>query len=55
MIVLLIAAAAIYLAIDELGEVLLLAGFAGLTIALVVFQERRSGRALEPFERRERE
>jgi Ca2+-transporting ATPase len=47
MFVLLIAAAAIYLAIGELGEGLLLAGFAGVTVALVIFQERRSERALD--------
>jgi Ca2+-transporting ATPase len=47
MFLLLALAAASYLALGELGEGLLLAAFAGLTLALVILQERRSERALE--------
>ncbi|HET7843290.1 MAG TPA: cation-translocating P-type ATPase [Xanthomonadales bacterium] len=47
MFLLLALAAAIYLAIGDLGEGLMLAGFAALTVALVVFQEARSEKALE--------
>jgi Ca2+-transporting ATPase len=44
---LLAAAAGIYLVIGDTGEGLLLAAFAGVTVGLVVFQERRSERALD--------
>ena len=47
MFALLIAAAVVYLVIGDLAEGLLLAGFAGLTVALVFVQERRSERALQ--------
>ena len=47
MFLLLLVAAAIYLALGDLGEGLLLAFFAVMTVALVVLQERRSERALE--------
>jgi Ca2+-transporting ATPase len=47
MFLLLALAAASYLLLGELGEGLLLGGFAGLTLTLVVLQERRSERALE--------
>jgi P-type Ca2+ transporter type 2C len=44
---LLLVAAAIYLVIGDLGEGLLLAFFAVMTVGLVVLQERRSERALD--------
>lgn len=47
MFLLLLVAAAVYLAIGDLGEGLLLAGFAVVTVGLVVAQERRSARALD--------
>jgi len=47
MFLLLALAAASYLLLGELGEGLLLGGFAALTLTLVVMQERRSERALE--------
>jgi Ca2+-transporting ATPase len=47
MFLLLIVAAAIYLVIGDLGEGLLLAFFALVTVGLVIFQERRSERALD--------
>ena len=47
MFLLLCAAATVYLVVGEPGEGWLLATFAGLTVALVVFQEARSERALE--------
>ena len=47
MFTLLLAAAAIYLVIGDLAEGVLLAAFAGLTVALVFMQERRSERALQ--------
>jgi Ca2+-transporting ATPase len=47
MFLLLALAAGIYLAIGDLGEGLMLAAFAALTVALVVFQQARSERALE--------
>lgn len=47
MFVLLLAAAALYLLIGDLGEGLLLGGFAALTVALVVLQERRRERSLQ--------
>jgi Ca2+-transporting ATPase len=47
MIALLLLAAGIYLALGDLGEGLLLAAFALLTVGLVVVQERRSERALD--------
>ena len=47
MFLLLLVAAAIYLAIGDLGDGLLLAFFAVLTLSLVVLQQRRSERALE--------
>jgi len=47
MFLLLLAAAAIYLLLGDLGEGLLLAGFAVATVGLVVLQERRSERALD--------
>ncbi len=47
MFVLLLAAAVLYLVLGDLGEGLLLASFALLTMALVVLQERRSERALD--------
>jgi Ca2+-transporting ATPase len=47
MIALLLLAAGIYLALGDLGEGLLLATFALLTVGLVVVQERRSERALD--------
>lgn len=47
MFLLLLAAAGIYLVFGDLGEGLLLAGFAVATVGLTVFQERRSARALE--------
>ena len=47
MFLLLLAAAAIYLVLGDLGEGLLLAFFAVVTVGLVVLQERRSEHALE--------
>ncbi len=47
MFLLLLAAAALYLLIGDLGEGLLLAGFALATVGLVVLQERRSAHALD--------
>lgn len=47
MFLLLLAAAALYLVIGDLGEGLLLSFFAVTTVGLVVVQERRSERALE--------
>ncbi|MGE4239768.1 HAD-IC family P-type ATPase [Ramlibacter sp.] len=47
MFLLLIAAAALYLLIGDPAEGLLLAGFACVTVGLVIFQQRRSDRALE--------
>ena len=47
MFLLLLAAAAIYLLIGDLGEGLLLGAFALMTVTLVVLQERRSERALQ--------
>jgi len=47
MFLLLLVAAAVYLALGDLGEGLLLAFFAMMTVGLVVLQERRSERALE--------
>lgn len=46
MFLLLLAAAGIYLLLGDLGEGLLLSFFALLTVGLVIFQERRSARAL---------
>ncbi|MBE7942575.1 MULTISPECIES: cation-translocating P-type ATPase [Ramlibacter] len=46
MFVLLLAAAAVYLVVGDLGEGLLLSAFALLTVGLVIFQERRSENAL---------
>ena len=47
MFLLLLVAAAIYLLLGDLGEGLLLGGFALLSVGLVVFQQRRSARALD--------
>jgi len=47
MFALLLVAAAVYLLVGDLAEGLLLAAFACVTVGLVVFQERRSERALE--------
>ena len=47
MFLLLLVAAAIYLLIGDLGEGLLLAFFALVTVGLVIFQERRSEHALD--------
>jgi Ca2+-transporting ATPase len=47
MFLLLLVAAAIYLVIGDLGEGLLLAFFAVVTVGLVIFQERRSEHALD--------
>jgi Ca2+-transporting ATPase len=47
MFLLLVVAAALYLVIGDLGEGLLLAFFALVTVGLVIFQERRSARALD--------
>jgi len=47
MFLLLLVAAAVYLLLGDLGEGLLLAGFALVTVGLVVFQERRSAHALD--------
>ncbi len=44
---LLLAAAAVYLVLGDLGEGLLLSAFAVLSVGLVVMQERRSERALD--------
>ncbi|KQY80167.1 HAD-IC family P-type ATPase [Pelomonas sp. Root1444] len=46
MFLLLVVAAAIYLLLGDLGEGLLLAFFAAVTVGLVIFQERRSEHAL---------
>jgi len=47
MFLLLLVAAALYLAIGDLGEGLLLGLFAVMTVGLVILQERRSERALD--------
>jgi Ca2+-transporting ATPase len=47
MFLLLLAAAAIYLVVGDLGEGLLLAFFAVVTVGLVILQERRSEHALD--------
>lgn len=47
MFVLLLAGAALYLAVGDLAEGVLLAAFALLTVGLVVWQDRRSERALQ--------
>lgn len=47
MFLLLLVAAGIYLLLGDLGEGLLLSFFALVTVGLVIFQERRSARALE--------
>ncbi|RZJ08065.1 MAG: cation-translocating P-type ATPase [Rubrivivax sp.] len=47
MFLLLLVAAAIYLVLGDLGEGLLLSGFALVTVGLVLLQERRSERALD--------
>ena len=47
MFLLLLVAAGLYLALGDLGEGLLLAGFAVVTVGLTLFQERRSARALQ--------
>jgi Ca2+-transporting ATPase len=47
MFLMLLLAAAIYLVLGDLGEGLLLAFFAVVTVGLVIFQERRSEHALE--------
>lgn len=47
MFVMLLAAAAIYLAVGDLGEGLLLAGFAVVSVGLVILQTRRSEHALD--------
>ncbi len=47
MFLLLLVAAAVYLLLGDLGEGLLLAAFALLSVALVVIQERRSERSVE--------
>ena len=47
MFVLLVGAAAVYLVIGDLGEGLLLAAFALVTVGLVILQERRSEHALD--------
>jgi Ca2+-transporting ATPase len=47
MFLLLLAAAAIYLLLGDLGEGLLLAGFAVVTVGLVILQQRRSEHALD--------
>ncbi|MET3649205.1 cation-translocating P-type ATPase [Phyllobacterium ifriqiyense] len=46
MLLLLLAAATLYLMVGELAEGLLLAGFAALTLGLVFFQQQRSEKAL---------
>jgi Ca2+-transporting ATPase len=50
MFLLLALAAGIYLAVGGLGEGLLMVGFAGITILLVVVQETRSAHALEALQ-----
>ena len=47
MFLLLLVAAAIYLLVGDLGEGLLLGGFALLSVGLVIFQQRRGERALD--------
>ncbi len=47
MFLLLVIAAAIYLVVGDLAEGAMLAGFAGLTVGLVVYQRARSERAIE--------
>ncbi|MEY2617340.1 MAG: hypothetical protein RL522_342 [Pseudomonadota bacterium] len=47
MFLLLLVAAGLYLVLGDLGEGLLLSAFALLSVALVVWQERRSARALD--------
>ncbi len=47
MFLLLLVAATVYLVLGDLGEGLLLGGFAVITVGLVVFQERRSQHALD--------
>ncbi|HEY8880667.1 MAG TPA: cation-translocating P-type ATPase [Roseateles sp.] len=47
MFLMLLVAAAIYLAVGDLGEGLLLAGFAAVSVGLVILQARRSERALD--------
>jgi Ca2+-transporting ATPase len=47
MFLLLLVAAGLYLALGDLGEGLLLAAFALVTVGLTLFQERRSARALD--------
>ncbi len=47
MFLLLLVAAGLYLVLGDLGEGLLLSAFAVLSVALVVWQERRSARALD--------
>ncbi|NCT84424.1 MAG: HAD-IC family P-type ATPase [Comamonadaceae bacterium] len=47
MFLLLLVAAGLYLVLGDLGEGLLLAGFAVVTVGLTFFQERRSARALD--------
>ena len=47
MFLLLLVAAVIYLVLGDLGEGLLLAFFAVVTVGLVIFQERRSEHALD--------
>jgi Ca2+-transporting ATPase len=47
MFLLLVVAAAIYLLVGDLGEGLLLTGFALLSVGLVIFQQRRGERALD--------
>jgi Ca2+-transporting ATPase len=44
-----LAAASLYLFVGDLGEGLFLLAGAALSIGLVVFQDARSERALEPF------
>jgi Ca2+-transporting ATPase len=51
MFFLLMAAAAIYLFVGDLGEGLFMVAGASLSIALVVFQELRSERALEALQK----
>ncbi|CAM4004415.1 cation-translocating P-type ATPase [Roseateles saccharophilus] len=47
MFLLLLAAAGLYLVVGDLGEGLMLAGFAVVTVGLTLMQERRSARALD--------
>ena len=47
MFLLLVLAAGLYLAVGSLGEGLLLAAFAAISVGLVVYQERRSERAVQ--------